>query len=275
MKRRKPNLEVEAWFVSKVEQGDLVVSKSGSVRARRGELEFNVTSNGYLRVTYLDKNMFVHRLVYSAYNGAIDDDTLVINHLDSDKLNNRLKNLELVTAARNVQHAIAAGRLVQPRAQKHHASKLSVAQITYARKRNAVYTKPKGRGAGRFTLISDLAKELGLSTNAMRNILLCRTYASVKTEWDDLSRQAVLSRAKYPEDKSGSNAIFSDQEVKLMREVYAPGRYTLEDIHKVLLTKGINCVYLSVRSAVIGATYKTVCTPWDSACKRRYKKQRY
>lgn len=194
--RRRPNLDVEAWFVDQVvRKGDLIVSKSGSIRARgprRDDLTITLTANGYLRVTYLGRSMFAHRLVYFAHNGITNDETLVINHLDSDKLNNELKNLELVTVARNQQHAVASGRLVQPKAQKHHASKLSVAQIRYVRKKNATYVKPCGRGTGRFTLTADLAREVGLSKNALRKVLLCERYSSVKTEWDDLSRQAVL-----------------------------------------------------------------------------------
>lgn len=34
---------------------------------------------------------------------------MVVNHIDSDRLNNRVENLEIVTLSENAQHAIAAG----------------------------------------------------------------------------------------------------------------------------------------------------------------------
>lgn len=48
-------------------------------------------------------NKFIHRLVYAAFNGDIPDD-LVINHIDEDKTNNDLNNLEAITQKENVYH---------------------------------------------------------------------------------------------------------------------------------------------------------------------------
>lgn len=45
----------------------------------------------------------VHRLVYEAFNGPIPN-RLVINHIDEDKTNNSLSNLEMMTRADNIRY---------------------------------------------------------------------------------------------------------------------------------------------------------------------------
>lgn len=71
----------------------------------------------YYRVElWLDKKpvtrQFVHRLVWLAFCGQ-PPPGMQINHIDGDKLNNRLTNLECVTPRENVLHAIRTG-LVPP-----------------------------------------------------------------------------------------------------------------------------------------------------------------
>lgn len=68
-------------------------------------LKQHKTNRGYLHVI-LCKNgkskwYFVHRLVWSAFNGEIPEG-MQINHKDEDKSNNRLDNLELVTRKENI-----------------------------------------------------------------------------------------------------------------------------------------------------------------------------
>ena len=50
------------------------------------------------------KNYLVHRLVYLEFAGDIPEE-MEVNHIDGDKCNNNLFNLELVTRTQNMQHA--------------------------------------------------------------------------------------------------------------------------------------------------------------------------
>ena len=65
------------------------------------------TGCGYYRVNLSRNNVVkfsrVHRLVWSAFNGAIPEG-LQINHKDEVKTNNSLLNLELVTPSQNLNY---------------------------------------------------------------------------------------------------------------------------------------------------------------------------
>jgi len=68
------------------------------------------TNSGYMAVnltTPKRRQHIVHRLVALAFFGESD---LFVNHIDFDKENNSLSNLELVTQKENIVHSIVGGR---------------------------------------------------------------------------------------------------------------------------------------------------------------------
>ena len=65
-------------------------------------------SGGYSLVSLRDgKKHYVHRLVMATFVG--DAGSQDVNHIDGDKTNNRLDNLEYCDRLHNVHHAIATG----------------------------------------------------------------------------------------------------------------------------------------------------------------------
>lgn len=66
------------------------------------------TKNGYLRVGLNGKLYRVHRLVADAYISN-PDNYEQINHIDGDKTNNRVSNLEWCTCSQNIIHAYKNG----------------------------------------------------------------------------------------------------------------------------------------------------------------------
>ena len=69
----------------------------------------SIQSTGYLMTTVKQielpcKHFLVHRLVYECFNGQIPS-KMQINHIDSNKQNNCINNLELMTRSENSKHA--------------------------------------------------------------------------------------------------------------------------------------------------------------------------
>lgn len=64
--------------------------------------------DGYLRITFHNKSYSVHRLVASAFLPNPEDKETV-NHIDGNKQNNCLSNLEWATQAENNAHARRLG----------------------------------------------------------------------------------------------------------------------------------------------------------------------
>lgn len=89
---------------------DLIINKDGyyDIRLR--------CNNGRLK-TYRH-----HRLVGSAFCVQMHETHNIINHIDSDRLNNDFRNLEWCTQQMNVQHAYNKGRMHAKPGEKHFNS---------------------------------------------------------------------------------------------------------------------------------------------------------
>lgn len=102
----------ERW--KKIEGWSYSVSDLGRVRSdRTGKILTPLNkSGGYLGV-YLHennnrKNVLIHRAVLEAFKGNPDGKPFC-NHIDGNKKNNNIENLEWSTPRENVRHAIKTG----------------------------------------------------------------------------------------------------------------------------------------------------------------------
>jgi len=97
-------------------------------------------SDGYKRVVLHNKErkkrFFVHRLVAETFIDNLRNKPLV-NHIDSDRLNNKVENLEWCTAQENVSHCVRCGRFNPPSGEKHYLSKVTEEQVKEIRRDRA------------------------------------------------------------------------------------------------------------------------------------------
>lgn len=128
------------------------------------EKDFCIDKDGYYRATYKDINnkfysMPVHRLVAKLFIENSDLKRFQVNHIDSNKLNNRVDNLEWVTPKENVYHSYRYGNrkkcLLVPR-----QSKLTEYQISQISNLRQYYSLRK---------IADL---FNISYTSMKNIVI-------------------------------------------------------------------------------------------------------
>jgi hypothetical protein len=89
---------------------------------------------GYYKVSPVlngkNRQLYIHRLVAEAFLGSCPDGAEV-NHIDGDKTNNRLDNLEYVSHLGNMRHARRLDLLI--RGERHGQSKLSDEQAQQIR----------------------------------------------------------------------------------------------------------------------------------------------
>lgn len=90
------------WEVSS--QGRVKLPRSGTIT--RG----NLTHDGYREVVVDGGHYKLHRLVALAFLPK-DEDRPIVNHIDSDRQNNALSNLEWVSHKENTQHAVSQGKM--------------------------------------------------------------------------------------------------------------------------------------------------------------------
>lgn len=131
------------------------VTEYGEILSTRGKPLCQWSDNmGYKQVVlYKDgKRCYkrVHRLVYEAFMGPIPKN-LIVNHIDGDKENNCLSNLELITNAENIKHF-------------HQYNELKSYDVS-------VYNKSDGSFVNRFKSLRNLCDELKLNRKTVGNIV--------------------------------------------------------------------------------------------------------
>lgn len=113
------NYENEIWRDIPEYEGFYQASNMGRIKSlerfRKGEndclvslkeriLKLYIDSSGYYRVILckqsIQKKYYIHRLVWSAFNGPIPEN-MQVNHINEIKTDNRLENLNLMTPKEN------------------------------------------------------------------------------------------------------------------------------------------------------------------------------
>lgn len=96
------------------------------------ELKHDVGKKGYHRVTFhINKRrvrFLVHRLVAEVFIPN-PNNLPIINHLDSNRGNNNVRNLEWSNQSKNIFHGIAKGNITPTQGEKHGCHLLTEKQV--------------------------------------------------------------------------------------------------------------------------------------------------
>ena len=134
---------------------DYSVNEYGEVFSKRGKPLCQWNDNmGYKQVVlYKNGKRYykrVHRLVYEAFYGKIKD-KLIVNHIDENKNNNNVNNLEVITNAQNIKHF-------------HEYNELKSYDIS-------VYRRKDNSFINRYSSIRSLCVDLDLNRKTVTNII--------------------------------------------------------------------------------------------------------
>lgn len=99
----------EVWLPIPKTKNQYFVSNFGKVKHIDKVLKLTKNCKGYLCVGINQKNKNIHRLVAETFKPIPNCNKLVVNHIDGNKLNNNLDNLEWCTQKYNIFHASLRG----------------------------------------------------------------------------------------------------------------------------------------------------------------------
>lgn len=120
-----------------------------------------LNSSGYVLLTLAGRGggqVYAHRLIWLVATGETLGDSLVINHKNGVKHDNRIANLELVTNAENIRHAYDTG--LAHSGERHYSAKLSDEDV----RRIVALSFAEG------TTTSDLAIQYGVSESLIGHV---------------------------------------------------------------------------------------------------------
>lgn len=165
----------ENWEWVEGYEGHYKVSDQGRVFSVKSDKFMGVnrvTKDGYNYIALSKNNKAkefrMHRLVATHFIPNPENKETV-NHIDGDKLNNRVDNLEWSTRHENMQHAYKLGLKKMHRGHEHASSKLTPEQIKEIR---ATY-KPYKRGYSALAL----GKKYGVHNSTILRVVENERYA--------------------------------------------------------------------------------------------------
>ena len=159
-------------------EGLYKVSNFGRVKSlhfgREKLLKAGVSNTGYANVSLTKnktkKNFHVHVLVAGAFLPN-PEGKREVNHIDGDKTNNRVENLEWVTGSENTRHAIQNGQLKIKKGSQCHFAKLTDEQVRYIRAHYVARHREFGANA--------LAKKFNVSPITIYDVISRRTFKDI------------------------------------------------------------------------------------------------
>ena len=174
----KPIDGFEAYQVSslgKVRSKDRYANSGIGIRLYKGKvLKQGMDRVGYLHVVLSKDNkqkiFLVHRLVYEAFNGKIPEG-MQVNHIDENKSNNSIENINLMTPKQNTNWGTAIERSSKKRI-NHKALSKAVAQYDL-----------QGNFIAEYPSVCEAERKLGINRGAISSALKGRRKTAGGFKW--------------------------------------------------------------------------------------------
>ena len=173
---------IEEWkeYELDFESTGLLVSNKGCVKNLNG-ISRAISDNGFgyknVSVHILNakkaKKLYIHRLVATLFLDKPSDDKTQVNHIDGDKSNNHVSNLEWVNPKDNIKHMHENGLNFN---RKHHGS---ITKLPNEIILNA-YLEVKMRWLG----VAESAKKYGMPRTTLSSIMNKRSRRDVTDNCD-------------------------------------------------------------------------------------------
>lgn len=97
-------IDAHTWLqLFQYDDGFLYRKHTTSSKALKGDKVGWLNDTGYLITSIKGKKYRVHRIIYEMHHGPIPE-KLEIDHIDGNRLNNKIENLRTVTARENCQN---------------------------------------------------------------------------------------------------------------------------------------------------------------------------
>lgn len=168
------NVESWGWEAAIPNFPGYKVTQDGQVIGKRGKpMKGHIDRCGYREVVLsyypnFQKSVLVHRLVLSTFNPIENMKSYDINHINGNKLDNRLKNLEWCTRSENIKHAYETGLKKKKQGEEHHAHKLDWDKVRYIRKNYLRSSRTFGGAA--------LARKFGVDRSTIAAVVFNETW---------------------------------------------------------------------------------------------------
>ena len=204
------NRETEKIFTNLEKDGSITVTKEGKIFNNKTKREIGKSiQREYYELIWRFNNkklrsIKIHRLVYLIHKGGIPDD-YVINHIDGNKHNNNIDNLEAITITQNKIHAYETGLIDKNKFRltgtKHSKNLLTNKQVLEIRElyNSNLYT------------ISDINKIYSVSWHVIENIIKNKTYTEI---YEDIT----IPEINIPKTKLEN--VYKDHEKYMLEMVY-------------------------------------------------------